>query len=189
MESAGTKRSRIYSAANWLWEEFWKILPIALFFLTGFMLVLLIVKLTLAQYSIEVSTVSKAVIGALIAAKVVLILHHTSLDRSFREYPRVLSVIWRTIFYGLAFIFLAIAERVLDQRREHGGLANSMSYVAQHMEMHRVMALAVGIAMVFCVYFILLELSEYLGPGVIFRIFFRRHPQSFVSKIKSQSAI
>ena len=188
MESAGIKRSRVGSAANWLWEEFCAILPVAVFFLTGFMLVLLIIKLSLAQYSIEVSTVSRAVIGALIAAKVVLILHHTSLDRSFRDYPRALSVLWRTIFYGLAFIFLAIAERVIDQRHNHGGLAGSMSYVAQHMNMHRVMALSIGVALVFCVYFILAEIAEYLGPGVLFRLFFRAGAESSAPKAESQSA-
>jgi hypothetical protein len=156
-----------------LWEELWRIIPIALFFLIGFTLVLLVVKLSLAEYSIEISTVSRAVLGALIAAKVVLILNRTPLARSLATYPRILPVIARTIFYGVAFIFLALAERAVEQRHEHGGLAGSISFVAQHTDMHRLMALSVGVALVFAVYFILADIAEYLGPGVLIKLFFK----------------
>src|ERR1700732_5034233 len=100
MESADVKSSRVSSpmasVGHWLWQELWRIIPIAGFFLIGFMLVLLIIKLTLAQYSIESTTVSRAVLGALIAAKVVLILNRTPLARALRNYPRILPVLWRT---------------------------------------------------------------------------------------------
>jgi hypothetical protein len=177
MASAGVKTSRagspFASVGHWLWEELWRIIPIAVFFLIGFMLVLLIVKLTLAEYSVEISTVSRALLGALIAAKVVLILNRTPLARSLATYPRILPVIVRTIFYGVAFVFLALAERVIEQRHEHGGLAGSVSFVAQHTDMHRLMALSVGVALVFCVYFILADIAEYLGPGVLIGLFFK----------------
>jgi hypothetical protein len=168
-----TTASPLAAARHWLWEELWRIIPIAGFFLVGFMLVLLIVKLTLAEYSIEISTASKAVLGALIAAKVVLILNRTPLSRSLASYPRILPVIARTIFYGVAFIFLALAERIIEQRHEHGGLAASAAYVAQHTDMHRLMALSVGVALVFCAYFILSDIGEYLGEGVLIKLFFK----------------
>jgi hypothetical protein len=182
MESAEIRSSRVFSplssAGHWLWEELWRIIPIAVFFLIGFLLVLLIIKLTLAQYSIEVTTVSRAVIGALIAAKVVLILNHTRLARALKDYPRILPVLWRTLFYGVCFVFLALAERALDQRREHGGFAASFHYVVTHTDLHRLMALSVGVALVFCVYFILFEIADYLGPGVLISLFFKSHPQA-----------
>jgi hypothetical protein len=170
----------VASAGNWFWEELWRVIPIALFFLIGFMLVLLIIKLTLAQYSIEVSTVSRAVLGALIAAKVVLVLNHTRMARAMAHYPRILPVLWRTVFYGVVFVLLALTERALDQRHEHGGLANSFAYVATHTDVHRLMALATGVALVFCVYFILAEIADYLGPGVLIGLFFKSR-QNFES--------
>jgi hypothetical protein len=165
--------SMVASAGRWFGEELWRVIPIAVFFLIGFLLVLLIIKLTLAQYSIEVSTVSRAVLGALIAAKVVLILNHTSMARAMARYPRIVPVLWRTLFYGVVFIVLALAERALDQRHEHGGFASSFAYVATHTDIHRLMALSIGVALVFCVYFILAEIAEYLGPGVLIGLFFK----------------
>jgi hypothetical protein len=167
------RSSALASVGHWLWEELWRVIPIALFFLTGFMLVLLIIKLTLAQYSIETSTVSRAVLGALIAAKVVLILNHTPLARALRRYPRILPVLLRTLFYGLVFVILALAERAIEQRHDHGGLFRSIGYVATHTDLHRLMALSLGVALVFAVYFTLLEISEYLGPGVLVGLFFK----------------
>ncbi len=165
--------STLASAGHWLWEEVWRIVPIALFFLVGFLLVLLIIKLTLAQYSIEVSTVSRAVLGALIAAKVVLILNRTPLARRMKNYPRIVPVLWRTFFYGFCFILLALAERAFDQRRDHGGFAASFNYVIAHTDVHRLMAMAIGVALVFCVYFILAEVADFLGPGVLIGLFFK----------------
>ncbi len=177
MESAVPKSPRaaspLASARHWLWEELWRLIPIALFFLIGFMLVLLIIKVTLAEYSIEFTTVSRAVIGALIAAKVILILDNTRLARAMATFPRILPVLWRTLFYGTCFVLLGLAERGIDQRHEHGGLERSIDYVATHTDLHRLMALSIGIALVFCVYFILAEVADYLGPGVLIGLFFK----------------
>ncbi len=177
MESAEVKSSRasapLASVGHWLWEELWRVIPIAVFFLIGFMLVLLIIKLTLAQYSIESSTVSRAVLGALIAAKVVLLLNRTPLARALKNYPCVLPVLWRTVFYGVCFIILGLAERAIDQRRDHGGLFGSFHYVATHTDLHRLLALSIGVSLVFSVYFILSDIADYLGPGVLINLFFK----------------
>jgi hypothetical protein len=177
INSAEIKSSRstsiAASAGKWFWEELWRVIPIAVFFLIGFMLVLLIIKLTLAQYSIEISTVSRAVLGALIAAKVVLILNHTRIARAMARYPGIFPVLWRTTFYGLVFLLLAFTERALDQRHEHGGFASSFEYVVTHTDIHRLMAMAIGVALVFCVYFTLAEIADYLGPGVLIGLFFK----------------
>ena len=55
--------------------------PVFLFFLIGFLLLLLLVKLVLANFSIEMTALPKAVIGALLAAKAALILDGTPLAR------------------------------------------------------------------------------------------------------------
>jgi hypothetical protein len=86
-------------------------------------------------------------------------------------------VVWRTLFYGIVFIVLALSERAIDLRHEYGGFASSFSYVATHTDIHRLMALSVGVALVFCVYFILQEIAEYLGPGVLIGLFFKSRRQ------------
>ena len=68
-------------AGKLLCREFSAIWPVFLFFLVGFFLLILLIKAALAQFSIEITVLSRAVIGALLAAKAALILDETPLAR------------------------------------------------------------------------------------------------------------
>ena len=61
--------------------EFNALWPVFVFFLVGFLLLILLLKAALAQFSIEVTVLSNAVIGALRAAKAALVLDETPLRR------------------------------------------------------------------------------------------------------------
>jgi len=69
-----TLSNAIAAVGRFLRREFVAAWPVFLFFLTGFLLLLLLVKLALAQFSIEMRPLSNAFVGALIAAKAALVL-------------------------------------------------------------------------------------------------------------------
>src|SRR5712671_5197441 len=98
--------STLSSFGKWLEREFTAARPVFLFFLAGFMLELLIIKLAVARMSVEVSTLSTAIVGALLAAKAVLIIDETPLERSLHHYRRVFAVIIKTTFYGFVTLIL-----------------------------------------------------------------------------------
>ena len=60
------------SVSKWVHREFIAAWPLFVFFMVGFLLLLSIIKLVLATFSIEGTAFSKAIIGALLAAKAVL---------------------------------------------------------------------------------------------------------------------
>src|SRR5260221_9823255 len=132
----------IWRALLWVRAEFRASRSVFLFFLTGFLLVLLIVKLALADYSIEVSTVSRALVGALVAAKVVLILDRTATSRKLASYPHIVRVLLRTMIYGTGVVILGYAERVLDTLRGVGSLNLAVAEVIDHTSAHRLLAVA-----------------------------------------------
>ena len=82
-------------------------------FLIAFLLQLLIIKLAVAQFFIPVTVLSKAVVGALLAAKAVLILDETRLGRSLERYRPIVAVIFKTLLYGLGTLLLSYLERFL----------------------------------------------------------------------------
>ena len=95
-EAAGRRRARrgltldnalriFASIGKFLRREFAAAFPVFLFFVVGFLLLLLLIKLALANFSIEMTALSKAVIGALFAAKAVLILDETPLAHRWFE--------------------------------------------------------------------------------------------------------
>src|SRR5216683_1989355 len=90
----------VAATGKWLHREFVAARPVFLFFLVAFLLQFLIVKLAVAQFSIPISAFSKAVVGALFAAKAVLIIDETRIGRSLERYRKIVAIAIKTILYG-----------------------------------------------------------------------------------------
>src|SRR5260370_32613862 len=103
-----TLPQRLAAAANWLWREFASLWPVFLFFLVAFLIQLLIIKLAVEQFSIPLAAFSKALVGALLAAKAVLILDETPLARKLQLYRRIIAVPGKTLLYGLGTLLLGL---------------------------------------------------------------------------------
>lgn len=97
---------------HWLIHECKLIAPAALFFLAGFAIILLLIKLTLAQYSIKLHVVSNSLLGALIAAKVSLLLDKIEYAEA-RGYRRIVAVAGKTLLYSLGVIVFGSLERLI----------------------------------------------------------------------------
>ena len=65
---------------GWLTKELREVIPVTLFFFIGFALVLMLVKLILAQYPIPVAVLSRAMLASLIVGKVVLVLEKVRVE-------------------------------------------------------------------------------------------------------------
>src|SRR5258708_3332014 len=104
----------VAATGKWLHREFVAARPVFLFFFVAFLLQFLIIKLAVAQFSISVTALSKALVGALLAAKAVLILDQTPLARKLERYRRVIAVEVKTLLYGLGVLLLGYIERFLE---------------------------------------------------------------------------
>ena len=160
------------SVGKFLRREFVAAWPLFLFFLIGFLLLLLLVKLVLANFSIEMTALPKAVIGALLAAKAALILDETSLARRLERYRRIVAVAVKTFLYGAITLLLGCMERILDALHRVQGFGAAIRYVDAHMDIYRLFAWALGISLVFAIYFALFEIDKRLGKGELRTLFF-----------------
>src|SRR5690242_7031464 len=108
--------------------------------MVGFLLLLLIIKLTLATFSIEVAALSKAVIGALFAAKAVLLLDELPIARYLEQYRRIVAVAVKTLIYGGITLLLGFLERTLEALHREHTLGAACLYVIDHAGMYRLFA-------------------------------------------------
>jgi hypothetical protein len=154
-------------------EELHALALSTLFFLVSFALVLVIVKLFVAQYAIQFSVLSNAVLGALIAAKVSLVLDRWQWMRS-RTWPGSLTVICRTALYGAGVIVIGILEHLARGLRETGSLAGAFGVFARRFNPHRFFAIVLLVSLVFVVYFAMQEISSKMGKDELYALFFRR---------------
>ena len=174
---------------RWLREEAIAIWPVFVFFLIGFLLLLLLIKLALAQFSVEMTVISNAVIGALLAAKAALVLEETPLERNLYHYRRIVAVAAKVLLYGVTCLLLLGLERFLEELHKGHNLAVAFRYAVEHTTRYRILAWALGISMVFALYFASVEISERMGKGELWRLFFESpktaHDSGRASNIKA----
>ena len=174
---------------EWLRREFVAAWPVFLFFMIGFLLLLLIIKLTLATFSIEMTAFSKAVVGALFAAKAVLILDEMPIARYLEKYRRIVAVATKTLIYGVITLLLGCLERILEALHREHTIRAAVHYVVDQTSIYRLLAWSLGISLVFGLYFALFEINERLGDGKLWGLFFEspktvndRHASANASK-------
>jgi hypothetical protein len=160
-------------AGKWLLREFKSLWPVFLFFLGGFLIQLVIIKLAVLQFSIHVAAFSKALVGALLAAKAVLILDETPLARHLEQYRRIIAVAVKTLLYGLGTLLLGYLERFLEALHKAGRFDVAFRDVIDQANVYRFLAWVLGISLVFAIYFTWSEINEHIGEGVLWSLFFQ----------------
>jgi hypothetical protein len=160
-------------AGKWLYREAVSVWPVFLFFFVAFLIQLLIIKLAVQRLSIPVAVLSKAVVGALLAAKAVLILNETPLARKLESYRRIVAVAVKTFLYGVCTLLLGCIERFLEALHRIGTYDGAFSEVIDQADLYRFLAWILGISLIFAIYFVWTEISERMGEGALWSLFFQ----------------
>ena len=152
-------------------HEFRALAAAALYF--GFWIAALIVlkQLILAEYHIEFHGLSKAVIGALVLSKVVVVLEHVPLGRWVRVRPAWVDIILRTTLYGFGLLVVLILEKAFEGRHEYGGFGPSLSAVFHHVDIHHVWTTSFALTGALLGYNVLSVVRGHLGKGGLARVF------------------
>jgi hypothetical protein len=135
-------------------------------------------RLYLADYQIEYRGLSLALLGAVIAAKVVLILEHVPMGRWVRSQPALLEVALRTLLYSVGVFVVIVLERGFEARHEHGGFGSGIAWVVQHRDIHRVWADTLGVGCALFGFNALTVIQQYLGELRVRDLFLRPMEQN-----------
>ena len=158
---------------TWLIAEIKKIWLLATFFAIAFLYILWIMKLYLKSYEIDTYNISKAIIGALFAAKAVLILDKTPLVRPFNHFPRVVNLLYRTFLYSLAVILLGNLEAIIHAFNESHNWQTAWSLFLSQRDINRFWATNLCLALVFLFYNSLAAIEAHLGQGWLVKFLFQ----------------
>jgi hypothetical protein len=159
---------------NWLAHELKEIFPVTLFFFIGFGLIMLIVKLVLEDFSVQVGILSRAMLFSLIVGKVVLVLENVRLDELFPNLPRSGVIAIKTAFYGIGAVIAGTIEKIFEYWRSSGGLGEAMRAAWMHSSGSRFSAIVLSMTLLFATYFTFLELDRAMGKGEIYSLLFKR---------------
>jgi len=129
-------------------------------------------RLVLADYQIRFRGFTVAIVGALVIAKVVLVLEHVPLGSWVRKRPAVFDVLLRTLLYGAGVAAALLLEKAFEVRKEYGGFERALLGVFQHRDIHNVWANAVGLTCVLLGFNALSVLRRRLGDRELAELFF-----------------
>lgn len=153
-------------------EELKEVGVVTAYFAVAFGILMALKELTLAEYDITFAGVSKAMISALILAKVVVILKHVEFGDWIARHPAWVSVIVRTALYSIGVLIVMLLEKSIETRHEAGGFVAAMKGVLWRSEIHHVWVSAICTTCAILVYNALWAISTHLGKGGLMRVFF-----------------
>ncbi len=127
--------------------------------------------LILDGYQIRFGNVSAVLIGALVLAKVVLILEHVPLGGWVKNKPVLVDVILRTVLYAFGTFIVMLLEKAFESRHEQGGFVSALTNVFQHPDMPHIWANTICVTGALLFYNLLSALNHHLGSGGLARVF------------------
>ncbi len=148
----------------------------SLYFLSWITVLVVLKALILAEYHIEISGISKALIGALIIAKVVLVLEHAPLGSWIQRRPAWVDVSFRTAMYALGVLVVLVLEKSIEGRHEAGGFEASLRGILQHADIYHVWTNVIVVAVAILGYNAVAVVRLHLGKGGLLRLFSRPVP-------------
>jgi len=155
-------------------QELQKLGSLTLFFFISFSYILLVMKLLLKGYAIDFFVLSKTIVGALVAAKVVALLDISPWLNRFRQAPRYVSVLYKTLFYTTGVFLLGSLEGVIHGLGQTGSLSGAIGAFLREENFYQFFAFMLCMAVVFLLHNIGREINLYLGKGQLFALFFDR---------------
>ena len=147
------------------------IAPAAFFFVT-FQLLALTRALMLKRYGIEVTTFAEATIGALVAAKVVVLADLLPFINRFPGRPLVWNISWKTGIYFAAALAVRCLEEFIHGLRQHGTVLDAARHLLDDVVWPHFWAIQIWLTVLLLVYCTGQELLRALGRERVREIFF-----------------
>ena len=165
------------SIAQKLKQEIVVLIALTFYFGCWLGILVLLKYLLLTEYHIAFSGLSVALVGALVLAKVVLVLEHVSLGAWVRAQPAWVDVLLRTTLCAFGVFVLLLLEKTFEGRHEYGSFGQSLLMVFQHADTMHVWLNTVCLSLALLSYNMLSVVRKRLGKGKLLRMFLTPLPE------------
>jgi len=153
-------------------HELRELIPVTLFFFMTFQLLALTEALMLKQYGIQTAAFLSATIGALVAAKVVVLTDHFALVNRFPEKPLIYNVVWKTFIYFVVSLGFHYLEHLIHFWRTSPDFAEANRRLIAEVVWPHFWAVQLWLLILLLVYCAFRELVRALGRERIISMFF-----------------
>jgi hypothetical protein len=141
----------------------------------------LVKALILREYQIEYSDFSVAMIGALILAKVVVVLEHVPMGTWIAARLAWVDVVVRTALYSVGVFIAIVLEKGFEGRAKNGGFVPAVKAGLGEMNFYRTLANTICLSGALLLYNVFSVFRRHLGGGSLFRLFLKPLPPETAS--------
>ncbi|MCK5701251.1 MAG: hypothetical protein KAI29_08865 [Cyclobacteriaceae bacterium] len=142
----------------------------ALYFLFWFGILMLIKVLLLEEYHIKFYGISMAIVGALVVAKVILIMEWIPFGSWIKKQPAYVDVILRTLLYVSGVFIVLLLEKAFEGRHEYGDFWISLQQVFNHADIYHVWVATICVTLAIIGFNLLSLIRNHLGKGGLSRM-------------------
>lgn len=153
-------------------EELRKILVVAVFFSAGFCLIHVSNKLLTEGSHVQLAALSRALLGGLIVAKVLLSVDLLPFVHAFPGKPLARNIVWKSSLYITGAVIFLYIEPLLKNLFRGAGMFVSNTRAWQELMLPRTWATVIWLAMLMTVFVTIMELSRLIGKEQLKYMFF-----------------
>ena len=165
-----------------------KFLATAVYFSTGFCLILVAERLGTRGSSIEVASFFQAVIGGLIVAVVLLAVDSLPFVDAFSGKPLIYNIVWKSSIYIAASLVYRYLKPLVKYLFQGVSLSAAASGALQQFLLPRLWAIEIWLAMLLVVYATIQELGRAIGMDQLKDMFFGRRGKPAMEKYHRDAA-
>jgi hypothetical protein len=162
------------TAARVARDLFREIAPKVLFFFCAFMVIFLLFKLFVEQYSIAYSVFTRAAVAALVLGKVVPLLDWAGARYAFGAHRRIVSIAVKTLVYALVVIALGTAERLFGAYHQDGTLSTAFQQVESGANINHFLELVLLLSFFVGAYLTAQEIDRAIGGNGLLGLLLER---------------
>ncbi len=144
----------------------------AIYFMICFSLILLILKLILDRYYIDIIIWPKILLGSFIASKATFVVDKTGIAKNNLNRARYINVLSKTFFYTLMSIYVIIIESFLKSLVHTKNIFTALDTAFTENFNNQTLAVAIFLFAIFLIYNIINEIDSYLGGKKLKQFFF-----------------
>ena len=159
-------------AAQFVKREIIEILPVTIFFFISFQLITFTKHLVLAREGIVYEGFLTATLGALVIAKVVLVVDKLPIMRLYHGRPLYRPILYRTVFYTICVLLFRLLELLVRNAIQTGGFASGLEAARAEVVWQEFTFVQIWIFVLFLIYITWLELRDEFGIGAVNRALF-----------------
>jgi len=153
-------------------HEIEEVIPPTIFFFVTFHVIAITRALMLEEYGITVPSFAAATIGALIVAKVILVVDLLPFVNRYRDKPLIYNVSWKTLIYVLAALLVRYIEHLISFARKHENLLEANRHLLAEVVWPHFWAVQIWVLVLMFVYCAVVELIRLLGAERVRQMFF-----------------